>query len=159
MLDSISCEYNGSSGRFEILKDSKIVLVGLRINELFLIKEMSMNHAALTVFNDMLTEGDLWNRRLSHISGKRLKLLLEQGILPKGVTEKLSFCEHCGSWQVYKTKFSKGLSHHTKAIIDYIHFDLWEPSQIPSLNNFKYFLTFTDETQDCQIYPSTKWCY
>ena len=33
------------------------------------------NHATLIVFYDKLTEGDLWHRRLSHISGKRLKML------------------------------------------------------------------------------------
>ena len=55
MLDSIGCQYKGSARRFEILKDSKVVLVGLRINGLFLIKEVSMNHAALIVSNDMLT--------------------------------------------------------------------------------------------------------
>ena len=54
MLDFIGCEYKGSAWRFEILKNSKVVLVGLRINGLFLIKEASMNHVDLTVSNDML---------------------------------------------------------------------------------------------------------
>ncbi|KAA0065687.1 retrovirus-related Pol polyprotein from transposon TNT 1-94 [Cucumis melo var. makuwa] len=56
MLDSIGCEYKGSAGRFEILKDFKIVLFGTKINGLFLIKEAPMNHDALIVSNDKLTE-------------------------------------------------------------------------------------------------------
>ena len=103
-----------------------------------------MNQAALIVYNDMLTEGDLWHRRLSHISEKGLKLLLEQGILPKGVAEKLSFCEHCVVDKSTRQSFQKA-DHNTKAILDYIHSDLWGPSQIPSLNNFRYFLNFTDD--------------
>ena len=79
MLDSIGCEYKSSAGRFEILKDSKVVLVGLKISGVFLIKEVSMNNVALIVYDDMLTERDLWHRILSHISGKSLKMLSEQG--------------------------------------------------------------------------------
>ena len=59
MLDSIGCEYKGFARRLEILKDSKIVLIGLKINEHFLLKEVSVNHHALIVYDDMLTEGDL----------------------------------------------------------------------------------------------------
>ena len=72
MLDSIGCEYKSYAGRFEILKDSKIVLVGIKINARFLIKKVSMNHAALIAFNDKLTERDLWHKRFSHINGNRL---------------------------------------------------------------------------------------
>ena len=144
MLDSVGCEYKGSARRFEILKDSKVVLVGLRINGLFLIKEVSMNHAALTISNDMLTERDSWHRRLSHISGKGLKVLSEQGILHKGVTEKLSFCKLCVVGKSIRQSSQKA-NHNKKAILDYIHSDLWRPSQVPSLNNSMYFLTFTGD--------------
>ena len=53
-----------------VLEDSKVVLVGLKINGLFPIKEVSMNHATLVAYDDMLTQGDFWHRRLSHISDK-----------------------------------------------------------------------------------------
>ena len=142
MLDSIGCEYKGSARRLEILKDFKVVLVGLKINGLFLIKEVSMNHAALIFSDDMLTEGDLWHWRLSYMSGNGLKMLSDKGILPKGVVEKLSFCELCVAGKSTRQSFQKA-DHNTKSILDYIHFDLWGPSQIPSLNNSRYFLTFT----------------
>ncbi|XP_031741722.1 uncharacterized protein LOC116403917 [Cucumis sativus] len=113
MLDSIGCEYKDSVGRFEILKDSKVVLACLRINGLFLIKEVSMNPTALIVSNDMLTEGNLWHKRLSHISGKGLKMLSEQRILPKGVAEMLSFCEHCVVGKSIRQSIQKA-DHNTK---------------------------------------------
>ncbi|KAA0059756.1 Retrovirus-related Pol polyprotein from transposon TNT 1-94 [Cucumis melo var. makuwa] len=144
MLDSIGCEYKGSVRRFEIFKDSKIVLGGTKINGLFHIKEVSMNHVVLIVSNDKLTEGDLWHIRLSRISGKGLKILSEQGIIPKGVAEKLSFCEHCVVGKSTRQSFQKA-DHNTKDILDYIHSNLWGPSQTPSLNNSMYFLTFTDD--------------
>ena len=128
MLDSIGCEYKVSARRFEIFKDSKIVLVGIKINGLFLIKEVSMNHIVLIVSNDKLTEEDLWHKRLSHVSGKGLKILSEQGTLPKGVAEKISFYEHCVVGKFTRQSFHVA-DHNTKDILYYIHYDLWEPSQ------------------------------
>ena len=86
-----------------------------------------MNHVALIVSNDKLTEGDLWHKRLSHISGKGLKILSEQDIIPKGVAEKLSFREHCVIGKSTRQNFQKP-EHNIKDILEYIHSDLWRPS-------------------------------
>ena len=103
-----------------------------------------MNYAALIASNGKLIEEDLWHRRLFHISEKRLKILSEQGIIPKGALEKLYFYEHCVVGKSTRQSFQNA-DHNTKDIVDYIHSDLWGSSQTPSLNNFRYFLAFTDD--------------
>ena len=68
------------------------------------------------------------------------------------MTEKLSFCEHYVVGKSTRQSFQKA-DHNTKGILDYIHCDLWGPSQTPSLNNSMYFLTVTDD------YYKDSWVY
>lgn len=95
MLDSIGCKYQGSTGRCEIKQDSKVVLVGIKTNGLYLIKDVQMTHSTLIATDNKLTKGYLWHKRLSHISGKGLKILSEQGLLPRGLAKDLTFCKYC----------------------------------------------------------------
>ena len=78
----------------------------------------------------------------------------EREIIPKGVVGKLSFCEHCVVDKSTRQSFQKA-NHNIKTILDYIHSDLWGPSQIiPSLNNSSwYFLIFTYD------YSRKSWFY
>ncbi|XP_038896323.1 uncharacterized protein LOC120084587 [Benincasa hispida] len=38
MLDAIRCEYRGKGGTLEVLKDTKVILLGKKINDLFVVK-------------------------------------------------------------------------------------------------------------------------
>ena len=42
MLDSQGCEYKGKGGVFQIFMDSKEILVGEKVNDLFIIKGVEM---------------------------------------------------------------------------------------------------------------------
>ena len=57
---------------------------------------------------------------------------------------KLDFCEHRVFKKQYKMKFSIGV-HGTKGTVDYIHSDLWGPSQVPSKSGLRYMLNFVDD--------------
>lgn len=35
MLDSMGCEYNGKCGVFEVLKDSRVAVIGAKVNDLY----------------------------------------------------------------------------------------------------------------------------
>ena len=55
----------------------------------------------------------------------------EQGIIHKGVVEKLSLCEHCVVGKSTRQIFQK-VNHNTKDTLDYIdYFGLWEPYVTP----------------------------
>lgn len=86
MLDSIGCEYSGQGETLEIWKNSKVVLVGQKINGLYIVKDINVPGAAL-ITEKTCSEGDLWHKRLAHISAKGLVELknrvLYQVVYPK----------------------------------------------------------------------------
>ena len=51
MLDSLGCEYKGKCGVFEVFMGSKLVLVGEKVNDLFIIKGVEMIEEANTVLS------------------------------------------------------------------------------------------------------------
>ena len=42
MLDPIGCEYKGKGGTLEVIKDSKVVMVGEKVNDLFVVEGVEM---------------------------------------------------------------------------------------------------------------------
>ena len=78
MLDSIGCEYKGSTERFEIyIKRLQDYSCRFK-NQWTISHQRSVQEPYCSnVFDDMLTERDLWHRRLFHISGNGLKMLSE----------------------------------------------------------------------------------
>ena len=54
------------------------------------------------------------------------------------------FCETCVMGKQTCVKFEIG-QHITLAILDYIHFDLWGPTTVPSKGGHKYFVSFIDD--------------
>eukprot|EP00268_Persea_americana_P021408 TRINITY_DN21352_c0_g6_i1.p2 TRINITY_DN21352_c0_g6~~TRINITY_DN21352_c0_g6_i1.p2 ORF type:complete len:105 (-),score=8.32 TRINITY_DN21352_c0_g6_i1:815-1129(-) len=65
---------------------------------------------------------------------------------------KPDFCEHCVFEKQCRVKFSAPV-HRTKGTLDYIHYDLWGPSRVPSLGGGRYMLTFID------YYSKKVWVY
>ena len=57
---------------------------------------------------------------------------------------KLEFCEHCVFGKQKRVSFST-VTHDTKGILDYIHYDLWGRSKVPSLGGCEYMITFIDD--------------
>ena len=89
--------------------------------------------------------------RLGHMSEKGMTILSKKGCLGSAGVGKLEFYEHCALGKQKKVSFSTA-KHRTQGILDYIHFDLWGPSRIPSfpsrIPSFRgkhYMLTFVDD--------------
>ena len=86
----------------------------------------------------------LWHMRLGHPGIRSLKGLVSQGLL-KGVKSlKMDFYEHYILGKQTRVKFVGSL-HQTDDILDYIHTDIWGPTQNPSMGGKRYFVTFVDE--------------
>ena len=63
----------------------------------------------------------------------------------KGVKSlKMDFCKHCILGKQTRVKFIESL-HQTGGILDYIHTDVWGPTQNLSLRGKRYFVTFVDD--------------
>ncbi|KAH9650187.1 hypothetical protein KPL70_026271 [Citrus sinensis] len=76
----------------------------------------------------------LWHLRLGHISLKGLKELEKQGVLGADKIEELDFCEDYVLGKSTRASFKKSV-HKTKSILDYVHSDLWGPSQKALVEN------------------------
>lgn len=134
MPDDQGCSHDGDKRILNIRKGSKIVLTGKKINGLYVLKYVKPPDLALISFTkDSDDELELWHKRLSHISEKRLEELMNQGLIPQKEMKRMNFCEHCVYGKSKKLKFTKG-SHTTTKILDYVHGDLWGPSSTPSLS-------------------------
>ena len=87
----------------------------------------------------------LWHFRMAHISIQGIKELICQGILGSGKVTDLDTCETCIYGKSVKMKFPKKALHTTKSPLEYIHSDLWGPSQTPTHGGARYFLSIIDD--------------
>ncbi|TXG63651.1 hypothetical protein EZV62_010645 [Acer yangbiense] len=62
----------------------------------------------------------------------------KQGLLGNVKVSKLDFCETCVLGKATKVKFDRG-KHVTKQTLDYVHFDLYGLSKVPSLGGARVF--------------------
>ncbi|GJU30342.1 retrovirus-related pol polyprotein from transposon TNT 1-94, partial [Tanacetum coccineum] len=89
---------------------------------------------------------------LRHMSEAGLQVLEKQGLFGKKSLGKLDFCENCVLGKSLRVSF--GVERHTtQRVIDYVHSDLWGPSQVESLGGKRYFLSIVDD------YSRRVWVY
>jgi hypothetical protein len=81
-----------------------------------------------------------------------MTILNKRGLPCDNITGSLYFCEHCVFRKQCRVKFNIGI-HKTSGPVDYIHLDLWGPSQVPSKGCARYFMTFIDD------YSRKVWVY
>jgi len=82
---------------------------------------------------------------MAHISEQGLEELSKQGIVGAGSVIALEKCETCIFGKAAKVKFSRKAIHSTKVPLEYIHSDLWGPSQSLSHGGARYFLSIIDD--------------
>ena len=152
MLDAIGVKIKVEHGTMKVANGSLIVMKGTRKNGLYTLKGKTVTGEASTSQDKDSERTWLWHRRLGHIGDKGLQELGKQGLLGKERLSKLDFCETCVLGKSHKVKFNTGV-HTTKAILDYVHSDLWGPSRVLSLGGARYFLSLIDD------YSRRVWVY
>ncbi|GKD93654.1 retrovirus-related pol polyprotein from transposon TNT 1-94, partial [Tanacetum coccineum] len=80
------------------------------------------------------------------------QVLEKQGLFGKKSIGKLDFCENYVLGKSHRVSFGVG-RHTTQGVIDYVHSDLWGPSQVESLGDKRYFLSIVDD------YSRRLWVY
>jgi len=84
----------------------------------------------------------LWHYRLQHSSLQRLHVLRKQYSFITVDTHHV--CDTCSRAKQRKLSFT--LSNTvTSSIFDLVHFDIWGPCSIISMQGFHYFLTIVDD--------------
>ncbi|GJZ84557.1 retrotransposon protein, putative, ty1-copia subclass [Tanacetum coccineum] len=141
------------SGKVKVINGSRVVLSGTRRTNCVYSLD---GHAVAGELNASVDEKDslaqVWHKRLGHISEAGLQVLEKQGLFGKESLGKLDFCENYVLGKSHRVRFGVG-RHTTQGVIDYVHSDLWGPSQVESLGGKRYFLSIIDD------YSRRVWVY
>ena len=78
------------------------------------------------------------------MSQKGLELLSKRGLLCCQSISKVEFFEHCVLGKQKRITFGTEILR-TQGTLNYIHFDMWGPSRVPSKGGSDYFITFIDD--------------
>lgn len=126
-----------------VLRGDSVVMKGRIRNGIYVLQGTTgKDQSNATISDEDLTMK--WHRRLGHVSYGGLKALHQKGVLGKVEISPIRLCEQCILGKTTKAKFGKG-RHTIKAIVDYLHSDLWRPSRTLSRGGARYFLTFIDD--------------
>ncbi|GJS64523.1 retrotransposon protein, putative, ty1-copia subclass [Tanacetum coccineum] len=141
------------SGKVKVINGSRVILSGIRRDNCVYSLD---GHAMVSELNASVEEknslAQVWHKRLGHISEAGLQVLEKQGLFGKKSLGKLGFCENCVLGKSHRVSFGVG-RHTTQGVIDYVHSDLWGPSQVESLGGKRYFLSIVDD------YSRRVWVY
>ncbi|KAG8471889.1 hypothetical protein CXB51_036391 [Gossypium anomalum] len=143
-LDSKGYRYTAET---KISKGSIVVMKGQRKTAKLYVLQGSTIIGDTTVASFSLSDNDitkLWHMRLGHISENNMTKLSKRGLLNGQGICKLKFYEHCIFGKQKRVRFIRGI-HNTKGTLEYIYFDLWGPSRVPSRGGANYMLTFIDD--------------
>lgn len=89
---------------------------------------------------------------LAYISEKGLKELEKQGLLRKKSFKTCTFVSTAYMGRQAGSSSQRAV-HHTKAIMGYVHSDLWQASRVPSHSGARHFLYIIDD------YSRKLWVY
>lgn len=96
---------------------------------------------------DVVEDTWLWHKRFCHLNLRGLKLLQQNSMvngLPK-IEATSDACEGCIMGKQHRLPFPKQSSWRAKAPLELVHTDICGKMKTPSLNQFRYFLTFIDD--------------
>ncbi|KAH9769617.1 hypothetical protein KPL71_012080 [Citrus sinensis] len=125
-MDQAGCSIKAENSNLQIEENGLVIMKGIRRNGLYVLTGSIAKPAIIASVSSDKTK--LWHMRLAHMSEKGLKELSKQGLLGNDQITSLQFCEKCV-------------------------FDLWGPSQVPSYDGARYFITFIDD------YSRRVWVY
>ncbi|KAL2230687.1 UNVERIFIED_CONTAM: Retrovirus-related Pol polyprotein from transposon TNT 1-94 [Sesamum indicum] len=149
-LEEIGLEGRWGKGIMKIMKGSLIVFKVERKRNLYICTATYDNIVASVFENNKTT---LWHNRLGHISMKGLEFLKKNGILNDKI-DKLDFCDECVMGKHHRVHFPASPSPNpsmSTCILDYVHADVWGPSNVPTHGGNRYFLSIIDN-YSCKVF-------
>ena len=150
VIDQARCNIKAENGNLQIEENGLVIMKGIRRNGLYVLTGSTTKPAITASVSSDRTK--LWHMRLTHMSEKGMKGLSKQGLLGNDQITSLQFCEKCVFGKATRHRFNPG-KKETKQTLDYVHSDLWGPSQVPSHGGARYFITFIDD------YSRRVWVY
>ncbi|KAL2225539.1 UNVERIFIED_CONTAM: Retrovirus-related Pol polyprotein from transposon TNT 1-94 [Sesamum indicum] len=150
VLEEEGLEGRWGKGFMKIMKGSLIVFKAERKRNLY-ICTATYDNIVVSVFENNKTT--LWHKRLGYISMKGLEFLKKDGILSDKI-DKLDFCDECVMGKHHRVHFPASPSPNpsmSTCILDYVHADVWGPSNVPTYGGNRYFLSIIDN-YSCKVF-------
>lgn len=128
-LDLKGYKYSGEGGVLKVSKGALVVMkADIKSANLYHLRGTTVTGNSNVTSSSSSDSTNLWHMRLGHMSELGLTILSKKGLLDDKCVDKLKFCEHCIFGKHKRVKFNTSV-HTTKGILDYVHADLWGPSQ------------------------------
>ncbi|KAK9055823.1 hypothetical protein SSX86_026908 [Deinandra increscens subsp. villosa] len=95
-----------------------------------------------------------WHARLGHASFDVIKNLQSHGVISlTSLLPKPTICSPCQMAKAHKLPFNNNDKRALEPL-DLVHCDLWGPSPVTSLHNYRYYAAFIDDhSRFCWFYP------
>jgi hypothetical protein len=87
----------------------------------------------------------LWHHRLGHMTEKGMLILHKINLFPDLKQIDLDFYEHCVYGKKKKVIFLRVGKEKKSERLEIVHTYVWEPSQLSSLGDSHYYVTFIDD--------------
>ena len=135
------------SNRVIISKNNVFIGKGYVCDGLFKLNNVSSLNKISKVFN--VETSDIWHKRLGHINMKKIRRMMDLGLVPSAPVDFKSKCEDCVQAKQPRKPY-KSVERKTQ-VLELIHSDVCDSNRPPTRGGNKYFVTFID---DC-----SKYCY
>ncbi|KAG8639484.1 hypothetical protein MANES_14G146816v8 [Manihot esculenta] len=138
------------------ISDNKILFVGERVENIYLIDLQAMTNLDMKCFVSISNNSWIWHRRLSHASMDLLKNLSKYELvdgLPKIKYEKDKVCDAYRMGKQVKISFKSINKVITSRPLQLLHMDLFGPTRVASLGGMHYGFIIVDDYSRVLIRP------
>nr|GFA06100.1 zinc finger, CCHC-type [Tanacetum cinerariifolium] len=136
-------EFNG--GTVLLVDNRACAIMGIvKGNYVYSLDGWAESGEAIVGIQEKESLAQVWQKRLGHISKAGFHELEKREVLRNKGLGKLEFCKHCVLGKSTRGSFDRG-HHTTEGVIDYVHADLWCPSQVELMSGCRYFLSIVDD--------------
>lgn len=143
MFDDLGCSINTHKGVRNVTRNGKILIKGVKKNGLYhVVGEPVLNASSEINACMSLDHTKLWHARLGHIGNKGLHYLYKHEFFDQKPSY-LTMCENCIFGKHVRSKFQKFV-FVAQTPLEYVHADLWGPTQVDTIGGRKYFLSLID---------------
>ncbi|CAM8903535.1 unnamed protein product [Rhodiola kirilowii] len=141
-LDKIGCKITTYKGIREVSRDGRVVIKSVEKGGLYYVVTSPEINISDDKSSPTLENTKKWHSRLGHIGNKGLTYLSKSGLIDCKPTD-LKFCETCVFGKKSAHPFNKSTFTVNKPL-EYVHSDLWGPSQVPTVGGRSYFISIID---------------
>ncbi|KAG8634434.1 hypothetical protein MANES_17G033205v8 [Manihot esculenta] len=130
------------------MSDNKILFVGERVENIYLIDLQAMTNLDMKCFVSISDNSWIWHRRLSHPSMDLLKNLSKDELvdgLPKIKYKKDKVCDACQMGKQVKSSFKSINKVISSRPLQLLHMDLFGPTRVASLGGMHYGFVIVDD--------------